>query len=283
MNAIQPAPDMAAAVSPELREKLDALDLWDNVRELTENGYTVIQDPAAHALTGQVREAILRLAGESEGRNAGRRAGLLLGRDPVFPQAVVVPRLLALVEFLLGRGALLSQLIGTVRREDATGLALHADNSWFPAPFPQWEIMCTACWVTDEFTLDNGATLVIPGTHRHKSHPPRDIRKSLAGAIPIEAPAGSIALWDGSVWHGSYPRRNPGERVVMHMTYTRIGMQPIDDYGHLDDAWLADKDPQLRNLLGRDLFFHSTTEKNGSTDADLLANTYRLVHGPDGY
>lgn len=280
---VQPVQDFDDAISPELRERLNVFDLWPNVRELADNGYTIIQDPAAHALTDRVRAAILRLAEESEGRNGGRRAGLLLGRDPVFPEAVVVPKLLALVEFLLGRGALLSQLIGTVRREEAAGLVLHADNSWFPAPFPQWEIMCTACWVTDEFTRENGATLVIPGTHKNKHHPSRDIRKTLDGAIPIEAPAGSIALWDGSVWHGSYPRINSGERVVMHMTYTRIGMQPIDNYGHLDDAWLADKDAQLRSLLGRDLFFHSTTERNGSTDADLLQNTYRLVHGPDGY
>lgn len=281
--ATQPILDEADGIAPELCERLDALDLWSNVRDLKANGYTVIQDPVAHALTDRVRAAILRLSEESDGRNAGRRAGLLLGRDPVFPEAVVVPKLLALVEFLLGRGALLSQLIGTVRREDATGLGLHADNSWFPAPFPQWEIMCTACWVTDEFTQANGATLVIPGTHKNKCHPPRDIRETLDGAIPIEAPRGSIALWDGSVWHGSYPRTNPGERVVMHMTYTRIGMQPIDDYSHLDDAWLEGRDPQLRTLLGRDLFFHSTTETNGSTDADLLLNTYRLVHGPQGY
>lgn len=275
--------ERADSIPSDLRDRLDALDLWQNVRELEDNGYTVIQDPAAHALTDQVRAAILRLALESQGRNAGRRAGLLLGRDPVFAEAVVVPRLLALVEFLLGRGALLSQLIGTVRREDATGLGLHADNSWFPAPFPPWEIMCTACWVTDEFTKENGATLVIPQTHKNKCHPPREIRKTLEGAVAIEAPAGSIALWDGSVWHGSYPRTKPGERVVLHMTYTRIGMQPIDNYDHLEDAWLAGKNPQLRGLLGRDLFFRSTTETNGSTDVDLLQNTYRLVHGPDGY
>jgi hypothetical protein len=281
--ATQPMLNEADGIAPDLRDRLDALGLWDNVRDLQDRGYTIIQDPVAHALTDRVRAAILRLAKESEGRNAGRRAGLLLGRDPVFPEAVVVPRLLALVEYLVGRGALLSQLIGTVRREEAAGLVLHADNSWFPAPFPQWEIMCTACWVTDEFTRDNGATLVIPGTHKNKCHPPHDIRQSLDGAIPIEAPPGSIALWDGSVWHGSYPRINPGERVVMHMTYTRIGMQPIDDYSHLDTAWLADRDPQLRSLLGRDLFFHSTTEENGSTDHERLQHTYRLVHGPQGY
>ena len=71
---------------------------------------------------------------------------------------------------------------GSIRRKGPNSLGLHADNSWFPAPFPAWEIMCTGCFVTDEFTLEGGSTLVIPGTHTLKQHPPKDVRKTLEGA-----------------------------------------------------------------------------------------------------
>jgi hypothetical protein len=267
----------------DLAKRIEAQDLQASVRDLVENGYTVIQDPVAHALTDRVRAAIQRLAQESDPPLKGWSAGLLLGRDPVFAEAVLVPKLLTLVEFLVGRGAILSQLIGSIRKAGPGSLGLHADNSWFPEPFPPWEIMCTACWVTDEFTQESGSTLVIPGTHKLKRHPPREVRKSLQDAVPIIAPKGSLCLWDGSVWHGNYPRQIPGERVVLHMTYTRIGMQPVEDYRHLDDAWLKDKPPQMAQLLGRKLFFESTTEKNGATNPALLQNTYRLVHGPRGY
>jgi hypothetical protein len=272
------------AVPDDLSDRIDALDLRQNVHDLVGNGYTIIQDPVAHALTDRVREAILRLAQETEPPLKGWSAGLLLGRDPVFAEAVVVPKLLVLVEYLLGRGAILSQLIGSIRKAGPGSLGLHADNSWFPEPFPAWEIMCTACWVTDAFTQESGATLVIPGTHKQKRHPPREVRKSLAGAVPIVAPKGSLCLWNGSVWHGNYPRQqHEGERVVLHMTYTRIGMQPVEDYRHLDDAWLAGKPPVLGDLLGRKLFFESTTEKNGATVPAKLQNTYRFVHGTKGY
>lgn len=270
-------------LSPELSARFEELDLWDNARDLVEDGYTIIQDPAAHAITDELREAILRLSQTSEGENRGRRAGLLLGRDPVFAKAVTVPRLLALAEFLVGRGMLLSQLLGTIRGPGGGNLGLHADNSWFPEPFPAWEIMCTACWVTDEFTEEHGATMIIPGTHKQKRHPPRDVRESLEGARAIVAPKGSICLWDGSVWHGNYARKTPGERVVLHTTYTRLGMQPIDDYSHLGDTWLEQNASEFRGLLGRDLFFHSTTETSGQTDQDRLRHTYRMVHGPQGY
>ncbi len=271
------------ALTDDLSARIAALGLEQNVRELEKNGYTVIQDPIAHALTDRVREAILRLAQESDPPLKEWSAGLLLGRDPVFAEAVLVPKLMTLIEYKLGRGAILSQLIGSVRKKGPGSLGLHADNSWFPEPFPAWEIMCTACWVTDDFTLEGGSTLVIPGTHKLKRHPPRDVRKTLEGAVPITAPKGSLCLWDGSVWHGNYPRQIDGERVVLHMTYTRIGMQPVEDYRHLDEAWLADKPAAMRDLLGRKLFFESTTEKNGATVPSLLQNTYRFVHGPKGY
>jgi hypothetical protein len=204
------------AVPEDLASLIDAMDLRGNVRELVDDGYTVIQDPVAHALTDRVREAILRLSDETEGGPLkSRGAGLLLGRDPVFTEAVLIPKLLVMAEYLLGRGMLISQLVGSIRRQDGAPLGLHADNSWFPEPFPSWEIMCTACWVTDEFTADSGPTLIMPGTHKERRHPPRDVRKVLQGAQPIIAPKGSLCLWNGSVWHGNYSRQIPGERVVL--------------------------------------------------------------------
>ena len=122
------------AVPDELAGQVDALDLRANVRDLVDDGYTVIQDPAAHAITDRVRQAIVECAQATEGRSKGYAAGLLLGRDPVFAEAIVVPKLLVLVEYLLGRGFIFSQLVGSVRKKGPGSLGLHADNSWFPAP-----------------------------------------------------------------------------------------------------------------------------------------------------
>ncbi len=267
------------AVPEQLAARINALGLPGNVRQLVDRGYTVLQDPVAHALTDRVRETIVRLAKQTEGPAQGYSAALLLGRDPVFDQAVLVPGLLTLVEYLLGRGAILSQLIGSVRPQGPRTLQLHADNSWFPAPFPEWQIMCTACWVTDAYTRDGGCTLVMPGTHRHRSHPTAEARRSLEGAIPVECPKGSLVLWDGSIWHGNYPRTTPGERVVLHMTYNRIGIAPVEDYRHLGEEYLAGKPPELRTLLGREIFLGSTTATSGGTDPELLRRTYEQVHG----
>lgn len=160
------------AVPEDLAERIDALDLRRNVVELVDDGYTVIRDPQAIAIADEVREAIIRCVPAPPEAKAPTRF-TLLDQDPIFADAITTPKLLALVEFLLGRGALFSQLSGSRRRPGPQALGLHADNSWFPAPFPEWEIMCTGCFVTDEFTEESGATLVIPGTHKLKAHPPR--------------------------------------------------------------------------------------------------------------
>ncbi len=123
------ATEAAFADAAPLAARIDAQGLRENVRELDELGYTVLRDPVAQTLTDRVREAIVRLAQESEGAARGYSAGLLLGRDPVFDEAVLVPQLRVIVEYVVGRGALLSQLIGSVRPKGAPAIGLHADNS----------------------------------------------------------------------------------------------------------------------------------------------------------
>jgi len=267
------------SVPAELEPRIEALGLHQNIRDLVDNGYTVIQDPRALEIVDEVREAIIRVVPAGPEEKAPTRF-TILGEDPVFAEAITVPRLLALVEFLLGRGAQFSQLSGSRRRQGPGSLLLHADNSWFPAPFPEWELSCTACFVTDEFTMESGATMVVPGTHKLKNHPPKDQRQNPEGVVPIVAPKGSICLWDGSVWHGNYPRQLPGERVVLHMTYTRIGMHPIENYDHLDDSWFDGKDPALPALLGRTIFLGRRPGWK-EDNRGLLKQTYDQVHGPD--
>ena len=70
-------------ISDELRPKIDALDLWQNVAELRDQGYTVVKDVAPPELFDQLREVIHRFAEETEGNRKTFAASMLLGRDPV--------------------------------------------------------------------------------------------------------------------------------------------------------------------------------------------------------
>ena len=96
---------------------------------------------------------------------------MLLDKDPIFEEVVLNPKLLAIVEVMCGKGALLSQYTLSVRGKGARALPLHADQNWTPAPFPEANQIVTFCWACDEFSKAGGSTMVVPKTHVKKRHP----------------------------------------------------------------------------------------------------------------
>ena len=261
-------------IPAELQSAVNKWNLSKNIQQIVDEGYTVLRDDVSVDLTDSIRGCVLKHVDLDTDAETQFQTNML-EVDPVFSSAVTHPATLTIVDFLLGRSAQLSQMAGSVRRAGPNLLGLHADSDWFPAPFPDWEIMATACWVCDDFTEENGATMVIPGSHVHRCPPPETITQSREGAMPIDAPKGSIVIWNGSVWHGGLARKTSGERVVLHMTYTRLGMQTIENHDHLKEDWFSNKSPKLPTLLGREHFLgRSPTKKHH----DSFALKERTIH-----
>lgn len=237
-------------ISEELAPIIGELGLTSNCRQLAEEGWTVIENAASTDFNERLRDTILEVAGPHSGAN------MLLAKDPIFAEAILNPKLLAIAEFSVGRGFLISQVAASIRAKGAPSIGLHADNNWLPAPFPAHNMLLTGCWACDEYTREAGATLIIPGTNKLHRHPDADEIRALEGAVAIECPAGSVALWDGNLWHSNYPRATDGERVVCHITYTRLMMRPVEDYSALADQLIKDNGDQMAQLLGRhDMLF----------------------------
>jgi Phytanoyl-CoA dioxygenase (PhyH) len=242
------------AISDELAPTIEQLGLTLNLDELRVNGYTVIE--VDRELTDRIRAATLRAVEDAPGPNSSFDLAFAtpLGEDPVFEEACTHPAVLALAEYICGHGCTLSSVLATVRIA-GSALGLHCDQSQVPAPFPEHMVNLTACWVTDEFTKANGAFMIIPGTQRQRRNPTPDEGQALEGAIAVECPPGSVVVWDGAVWHGNYPRTEPGKRVVLHVTYTRIAYRPVHDFSYLTDDFRASASPKIRALLGENLGF----------------------------
>ena len=239
-------------ISESLQPQIEALGLAANCRQLAEEGWTVIEGAADPDFNQALRDAILRLA-----KNGG--ANMLLAKDPVFAEAILNPALQAVAEFSVGKGFLISQVAASVRPKGAGTIGLHADHNWLPAPFPAHNMLLTACWACDEYTEAGGATLIIPGSNRHHRHPDADEIRDLSQAVPIECPPGSVALWDGNLWHSNYPRSLDGERVVCHITYTRLMMRQVEDYSSHAEALIeAYGEPMARMLGHEDMLFSPT-------------------------
>ena len=111
--------------------------------------------------------------------------------------------------------------------------------------------MTTCFALSDDCTLENGATCLVPGSHKLRRHPNALEMANCADLVePVVAPRGSIVVWDGGVWHTAGVRRNPGSRVVMHLTYSRIAMAPLEDYSVVPDEMVLG-DRVREQILGR--------------------------------
>ncbi len=252
------------AISDELAPTIDELGLRENCRELGMNGWTIVHDVAPDGFNSRFRQTILDLNAEKRGSN------MLLAKDPIFAEAILSPKLLAMAEFSVGRGFLISQVAASVRPKGSQQLGLHADNNWLPAPFPTHNMLLTGCWACDEFTKENGSTRLIPGSNTLRRHPRPDEIAEGRGAIAVECPPGSVPMWDGNIWHGNWERETDGERVVCHITYTRLMMRPVEDYSAHADELIENHGERMAQLLGRQDFLNGP---NGA-EYDKLLDTF---------
>lgn len=255
------APD---ALSEELAPTVEKLNLLENCRELTMQGWTVVHDVASEEFNTKFREKIIEVAKEDNAFN------MLLAKDDLFVQAVTSPKLLAMAEFSVGRGFLISQVAASIRPQGAKPIGLHADHNWLPAPFPEHNMLLTGCWACDEFTKEKGSTLVIPGSHVLRRHPNAAEVAEKKGAIAIECPPGSVAMWNGNIWHGNWERKASGARVVCHITYTRLMMRPVEDYDGFAETLIEKYGDTMAQLLGRKDFLNGP---NGA-EYDKLLQTF---------
>ncbi len=106
-------------LSAELAARVEELELQAHLDQMRDEGYTIIPDIASEAFTARLRETCLRLAQETEGAGKDSTAAMLLGRDPIFEEVVLNPNIQVLVEVMCGQGALLSQLITSIRKKGA--------------------------------------------------------------------------------------------------------------------------------------------------------------------
>ncbi|MDE0693320.1 MAG: phytanoyl-CoA dioxygenase family protein [Gammaproteobacteria bacterium] len=243
-------------VAEHLQARIDEFDLGDAIDHFREHGYAALENVAPPEEMDELREAIHGLA-KPKGALGGRGAAYLLGRHPAIDRIATNPKILAFAEVSVGNGLRASQFAASImgKSDKLVAGGIHADQNWLPAPFPEHNCVITFCIPCDGMTDEEGATRVVPGSHLARRHPTPE--ESRSETVPIEVAKGGVAVWDGSVWHGTGRRTVDGVRTVLHATYQRLYTQPIDDYTYLlkDEEYIASAPEAMRGLLGERLFF----------------------------
>jgi len=109
-------------------------------------------------------------------------------------------------------------------------------------------MVANVAWILDDFTETNGATMIVPGTHVHGTHP--DLSKPQP-ARPVIAPAGSVMVFDGRLWHGAGENQSNQRRHVIFAYYCAPYLRQQENmFLGLDPAVVERASPRLKALLG---------------------------------
>lgn len=195
---------------------------------LEEQGHLILPGLIAPTLLDALRQRMDELLAE-EGDRAGsefktepgaRRLANLVNKGEIFEQILVMPEVLEAVRCVLGPKFKLSSL--NARSADPhseSGQPLHADSGAIADEHGYW--VCNSVWMLDDFTPDNGATRIIPGSHRWRRIPPPDVYGSYPGEQLVTGQAGTVAILNAHMWHGGTANRTSEPRRALHVYYTR--------------------------------------------------------------
>jgi ectoine hydroxylase-related dioxygenase (phytanoyl-CoA dioxygenase family) len=169
----------------------------------------------------------------------------LLNRDPVFSDIAEHPLALSLVRAVIGWPALLSNISGNITAPGAARGVLHADQIFVPEPWSSEPQGINVAWCIDDFTAENGATEVVPGSHLWNRAPTMD--DADVEMVPAVAPAGSLFAFESRIWHRTGANVSKDRwRAAVFPFYTRTVYRTQEN-------WFLSLSPGVVNAASEDL------------------------------
>ncbi|MGA1371832.1 MAG: phytanoyl-CoA dioxygenase family protein [Pseudomonadales bacterium] len=238
--------------NPDLAHRAARLGITRQVREMEEQGYTVLEGAISPAFADELRDATLQALLPHH----GTQLQWMLYHGRAFERVVQNPKLMTLIDVSLGRGAVIASL-SAIRRGPGPGfIPMHTDYSMIPEPYPEFAMTGVGVWAMEDWTVASGPTWIVPGSHRLRRGPRRG--EGIDAGVPIEMPQGSVVFFTHGVWHWQGDRTEPGERVTLHAHFNRgilRGLEPKK----IDIQMLYRNPPRLGEMLGEDDWFDKLT------------------------
>ena len=219
----------AAATAEAPADIVDGLNIAERVAQIEEQGYTIVPDflpPAEvaairHAFDTEVPITEMRAIGTTTGKTW--RAHNLLAKTRAVDHLFLDPRIRALVEGVLGKHTqvnvttLFNVLPGETRQ------FLHQDDGLWPIPRPHPHFVCNALIALDDQDEENGATHIVP--YSHKWHD-RKVDQSVP-TLQVAMRSGTMLMWEGGLWHGGGANRSADrERMGFFMSHNVAYLRP---------------------------------------------------------
>jgi ectoine hydroxylase-related dioxygenase (phytanoyl-CoA dioxygenase family) len=260
---------------------------------LDEHGYCIVKNFLSKQTVAKIKADLQRILSESNlsGRNdfegfTTRRIYALFAKTRCFDDIATNPLVLSVLERILcSEHFLLSSPVGIEIGPGEKEQILHRDDGKYPLPRPFNEVIVNTMWAIDDFTLENGATVLVPGSHkstvderprskhrqgtvlgkREQGHSKKredeskrfaqDLTgtspKEGAGTIQAVMDAGSMMFYRGSVMHGGGANRTGKSRIGVILEYVQGWLRPQENHCLAVPAEVVKGlHPRLQELLG---------------------------------
>jgi ectoine hydroxylase-related dioxygenase (phytanoyl-CoA dioxygenase family) len=197
---------------------------------LDRDGYVIWENLLSADECRRIRDAVTPGL-EHTGRNSfeGRKTQRIysvLSRTRVCDRLVDHPRVLAVLDRLLMPNYLLSALQAINIQPGESAQLPHHDDGFYPIPRPRAPLAAATIWAIDDFTADNGATVVLPGSHRWGARRPGPDDP----ALPVVMPAGSCVFFVGTLWHGGGANTSDRARLAVTAQYCQPWLRPMEAF-----------------------------------------------------
>src|SRR5262249_49586029 len=168
--------------------------------------------------------------------------------DPLFFPVIDHPRVLPILEHVLGKSLILGSLNARIVRPGDGEQKIHGDipGEMLNMAAP---VMMNTVWMLDDFTTENGATRIGPGTNKRGFAAPRE-GMDVKYIHQATAPAGSVLIFNGQCWHGGGRNRSDRNRHALFGHYRKhMLLFQNDPHEGFPPEWLALLTPRQKELL----------------------------------
>jgi len=228
----------------------------DVLRVLDADGYAIVEGLLDPQEARRVRAELTDLlAATPRGRNSfegfgTRRIYALFAKTRSFDGSATHPLVLGVLDRLLGQ----YQFSAPVAIEIGPGEAaqsLHRDDGVYPLPQPHADVVVNTMWALEDFTVANGATRLVPGSHRWIDRRP----DAATPTVAAEMPAGSMMVYVGSIWHGGGANTTERPRLGVILEYVSSWLRPQENHILAVPREIARTLPErLQELLGYNIY-----------------------------
>lgn len=236
-------------------------DVIHVIEDIKNTGYSIVEDAIDPELIKETSERLYKVQENitsdigKEKLNQAREIGvlrLMMKYDPFFISFLNLPIIQKIVDATVSNTAIMHLQNGFINppiSKNIDTIAQYQFHRDFPRLMNGYMASINIMVAVTDFTKDNGATLVVPGTQQKEiTNSDSYLRKR---SLAIECPAGSLIVFDSTLIHAAGKNITNQDRLGINHQFTRSFIKQQIDYVRALDLALIEKQPaRVQQLLG---------------------------------